>query len=569
MFSIRFNRNLLIMALIGVALYLSVVAWYGIRGETNPDTLSSVPPVTKEMAESTALDWFRNETGTTAEIEGTVYITDKQVQGYLEKNDLTKEYEKTLEAVVPLDYWRVALKADNESRIYVRVGLDEAKVYGFQTPKPRSDNAVSIKINDADEAVSMFGYSRADFEIGPPPSGKGYSIDTAPMFRFTSKSQHIGEAKLVIDISSNDKGLTEILPSLEPPADFISWMNKQDTGAGLYSILYIAGALIFGIVGLILIILKRKQSRFSRGILFSLVFLSAIGIYTYNSLPAQLASVEPSQLGIMSSSNFLFITSMIIYVLLAVSLYFNAVSGDVLWRERGWNPWPRWKDANFGNHVYASMGRGYLLCIFVMGVQQVLFLFAYNVFDTFSVNDPSQSMENLYWPWLFPTLAWYAGIGEEIVFRLFGISLFRKMLPEGRSRVSQNIIRFLSVLLPALIWAAGHAAYAFYPNYTRLFEVAALGLIFGFVFLRYGLYTAIFTHVSMDIILMSLSYMVDEKTIGATLLGIFYMATPFLVAAIILFLHRTFRKTPVDPPAQPLPNPNLYPYPNPGPVQNP
>jgi len=533
------------MALIGVALYLSVNAWYQYQQKTNPDAFSALPPVSKQMAENTALKWYQGKFGSpAAEAESTVYITDKKTEAYLEKNGLADEYEKKFQKILPLDFWRVTLKAAGGERIYIRVGMDEAKVYGFQSVDPYRADVLSMTGATPQQALQDLGYRPDDFQVELAAPQTGSRDDELFLVRYSSKTVKIGAAQLVIGQNGNQqKGITEIVPFFQLPDDFLSWLKKQDSGAALYSVLYMAGALIFGIVGLILIIIKRKNSRFSRGILFSLVFLSAIGVYTWNSIPAQTASVEPKQLNYVSNS-FLFFSSMILYVLLAVSVYFNAVAGDMLWRERGWNPWLRWKDASFGRHVYASMGRGYLLAIFVMGVQQVLFLFALGAFHSFSVSDPSQSMDNLYWPWLFPSLAWYAGIGEEIAFRLFGIALFRKILPEGRSPVSQQVIRFLSVLLPALIWAAGHASYAFYPNYTRLFEVTALGIVFGYVFLRYGLYTAIFTHVSMDIVLMSLAYMAAVRTPGSILLGVFYMATPFLVAAVILFLHRNFHRAP-------------------------
>ncbi|WP_438434197.1 CPBP family intramembrane glutamic endopeptidase [Gorillibacterium sp. sgz500922] len=545
MFSIRLNRKLLILALIGVALYLSVVAWYGIQGEDNPDSMPSQPPVTQATAEAKALEWYGSHmSGPPARAEETVYITDKKTEAYLAKNDLLDEYDKKLKKTLPLEFWRVELAVGDRQRVYVLVGLDEARVFGFQAAKPFSEQAPVVEQgtpNQAENGLRAIGFNPSDFTMGVPDSEIASFGNVSLKIPFTAKALSIGEAKVVVNVHSNQTGITQSAPSFQLPADFVSWLNGQDRGAAVYSFLYMAGAFIFGLVGLILMIVKRKNARFSRGILFSLVFLSAISLYTYNSLPAQKASVAPSQLASISDS-LLFFSSLVIYALLAVSVYFNAVSGDVLWRERGWNPWPRWKDDGFGRHVYASMGRGYLISIFIMGVQQVLFLFAFEAFDTFSVSDPSQSLDNLYWPWLFPTLAWYAGIGEELAFRLFGIALFRKMLPEGKSRVGRQLVRFLCVLLPALVWAAGHAAYAFYPNYTRLFEVTALGLIFGYVFLRYGLYTAIFAHVSMDIILMSLSYMTAEKTVGAILLGLFYMATPLLVAVVIRFLHGRFHR---------------------------
>ncbi|MCL6457847.1 MAG: CPBP family intramembrane metalloprotease [Gorillibacterium sp.] len=543
----NFNRKLFFLALIGIVLYFTANVWLGSKSEESLDTAVK-PTVSMDVAAQTALAWYHAEYGLElAHAEETVYSTDKTMSTYVTKYELNKVFDKTYAQVAPLDFWRVKLKPADEPVIYVRVAMNKAKVVGWEIAQSSKIYLGNLKV--AQNVLEQAGFSISDFIIDQPINDTVNPGKVA--LRFTSKTDKIGEAPLVINMNIMDGHALTMLPHFEPPQDFISWLAKQDKGAGLMATLYIVMALILGLVSLIFVIIKRKQARFSRGILFSLIVFGAIGVYSYNSLPAQVASMPVGSLEFLSLK-VLFISNLIIYAILGIALYFTSVSGDQIWRERGWNPWPSFKDTNFGQHVYSSMGRGYLLCFLVMGVQQLLFLFAYNAFDTFAVNDPSQSTFNLYWPWLFPTLAWYAGIGEEITFRLFGIALMRKLLPQGRG-VSQHVYRFIAVLAPSLIWAAGHTTYSFYPNYTRLFEVAILGLIFGYIFLRYGLYTAIFTHVSMDIILMSISNMYADSSPRGIFLGLFYIASPFLVGSIILFLHQKLRRKHQElPPPRPV-----------------
>ncbi|MBC8079779.1 MAG: CPBP family intramembrane metalloprotease [Gorillibacterium sp.] len=541
----KFNRNLFILAIIGIILYFVANGLYGSETEESLD-VTTKPSVTMQAASEKALDWYQAEYGIElAKADEIVYSNDKAMSTYVTKYELNDLFDKDYAHIAPLDFWRVKLSTGDGSTTYVRISMTEAKVVGWETVDSSKVYLGDLEV--AQNALQEAGFKYEDFTVDK--TGNGSNGHGKPTFRFTSTTDKIGKAPLVININIRDGHVLTLLPHFEPPQDFVDWLAKQDTGAGLMATLYIAVALILGIVSLVLVIVKRKQARFTRGILFTLVVFGAISLYSYNSLPAQAASMPVEGMEFLSPT-VLLISNLIVYAILGISLYLNAVSGDQLWRERGWNPWPRFKDANFGQHVYSSMGRGYLLCFFIMGVQQLLFLFAYNAFDTFAINDPSQSTFNLYWPWLFPSLAWYAGIGEEITFRLFGIALMRKILPQGRG-VSQHVYRFLAVLIPTLIWAAGHTTYAFYPNYTRLFEVAALGIIFGYVFLRYGLYTAIFAHVSMDIILMSIANMYADHSPQGILLGLFYIATPYLVGFIILVLHRRLRRdqplTPVQP----------------------
>ncbi|MNC76506.1 hypothetical protein D3C75_1282410 [compost metagenome] len=67
-----------------------------------------------------------------------------------------------------------------------------------------------------------------------------------------------------------------------------------------------------------------------------------------------------------------------------------------------------------------------------------------------------------------------------------------------------------------------------------------LGLIFGYVFLRYGFFTAVFAHAIMDSLLMSIYLMVEQPTLPHILAGIFYIILPALIGFIIRYLHPRF-----------------------------
>src|SRR5690606_18822517 len=159
--------------------------------------------------------------------------------------------------------------------------------------------------------------------------------------------------------------------------------------------------------------------------------------------------------------------------------------------------WARWKEAGYGKHVVAAMGRGHLGCLFILGVQSFMFFIGEHYFGVWATNDPLFSNYNLLYPLLFPLLAWGGALPEEAVYRLFGIILLKKLF---RSTA-------VAVLLTSMIWAIGHTSYPIFPAYTRFVEVTVLGLIFGWVFLKYGFITAVFAHAAVDSILMGFSLM--------------------------------------------------------------
>jgi len=216
---------------------------------------------------------------------------------------------------------------------------------------------------------------------------------------------------------------------------------------------------------------------------------------------------------------------------MSAATYMSLVAGDALWRRFGQPAWPRWREADFGQATLVGMGRGYLLACGLIGVQSVLFWIAWQQFGAWAVNDPAQSLDNMFRPALFPLMAWAAAISEEALYRLLGIALFKKLF---RST-------FLAVLMTSVIWALSHTQYAIYPAYTRFVEVTVLGLIFGYAFLRYGFLAVLFAHASFDSLLMSLS-LIDAEGSGSVVYALGYVALPAVIAVVIRAIHGTITK---------------------------
>ncbi|MFC7559300.1 type II CAAX prenyl endopeptidase Rce1 family protein [Paenibacillus farraposensis] len=87
---------------------------------------------------------------------------------------------------------------------------------------------------------------------------------------------------------------------------------------------------------------------------------------------------------------------------------------------------------------------------------------------------------------------------------------------------------FVASLITTLIWALGHTLYPIYPVFSRPIELTFLGLLFSFVFLRYGFIAAMFSHVIFDSILMSFSVMSLGNTVNL-IAGLFWIVLPALV----------------------------------------
>ncbi|MNI37115.1 Sporulation-killing factor biosynthesis protein SkfC [compost metagenome] len=377
-------------------------------------------------------------------------------------------------------------------------------------------------------------------------TNQGLLTEQFTLLNALSSSQHLeyekisdtqDPFKLRLKIEVADQAVIAFTPYFTIPDSYLAWLEKQDLSASLMTFISLGFSLLMTIAAVIYMIIHYKTMRFSRGWLLTLIFII---IYTLNNLnmsPGFQAMTGGSSLTQTSLFELLFIH--ILTLLLGLSVYVSFAAGSLMWERSGWQPWPQWKEAHFGQEVFYGMGRGYLLCLFMLGVQQVLFYVAETRFDVWAINDPSDSPLNMLKPGLYPTLAWVAAISEEATFRLFGIILFKKLFKSN----------FLAILLPSIIWAASHTQYPIYPVYTRLIEVTIIGIIFGYAFLKYGFITALFAHASMDSILMGLS-LLSLNDAGQALLGLGYILLPLLVGCFIAWLHGKRRRplTPWEPP---------------------
>jgi hypothetical protein len=168
-----------------------------------------------------------------------------------------------------------------------------------------------------------------------------------------------------------------------------------------------------------------------------------------------------------------------------------ALAGLRLARARGLSP-TAWSARGARDGVCAGLLCGLLLIFLVGAIQRVI---------------PGTLPRTLH-PTGFAAalVASLAGsLGEEILFRLFALSLLMRLLPAGRVGMS------LSVVVSSLMFGAAHAP-ALVALFGGLGEVPLLawawlialnglcGVTFGAIYLRHGIYAAILAHFATDLL---------------------------------------------------------------------
>lgn len=529
----KLNKKLLILALIGIVMYFLSNMIMGAINGTAMDEEMGKPAVSQQTATDIAVRFAIEQLGIAPAETSAVYQNDKYASGYVTKESLQEPYKELIQSHSPLNYWVIVINgATADQQAQIRVSMEEpARVTAWDTLTPlgKKHNEKSLPI--ALKALNDGGFNPENWTYQPAAEG-----DKANVFTFISKQERLkdpgsnADVPLAVSIGVENGKAAFLTPHLQVPDSYMDWIKSQEKLAKWMTGGFLVFTVILGIVALILAIVYARQVRWSRGIILAVVFLALYLVSNFNSADAvlDLQGGDPAARSI--TVIIMNAVVVVIAVLMTMAVWFSLISGEQQSRKLGWNLWPRFRDKDFGEAVFYGMGRGYLICLVILGVQQVLFLVASLAFDSFSISDPSQSTINMKWPYLFPATAWVAAIMEEAIYRLFGVALFKRILRYN----------FPALLAASLIWGLGHTGYTIYPSYTRLMEVTILGLIFGYVFLKYGFLTAVFAHAIMDSLLMSMYLMIEEPSPGHIAWGLFYIVLPALIGYLMRYLHHRF-----------------------------
>jgi hypothetical protein len=98
-------------------------------------------------------------------------------------------------------------------------------------------------------------------------------------------------------------------------------------------------------------------------------------------------------------------------------------------------------------------------------------------------------------------MALQAGFMEECLFRAVPLSLAALI---GEHFGCRRPLVAAALVIEALVFAAAHANYPGFPAYSRLVELFVPALIWGLIFLRFGLLPTVILHAGFDLVLMAI-----------------------------------------------------------------
>lgn len=448
--------------------------------------------------------------------------TDPYLSAYLNKNHWVEDYNRTYADRYPLQYYEVEWKNLSTGDIYyVLVHYTKHEIIGwnFFEDRDRLSEEETLQ-SQIQNVMTKQGYRIDDFWLLHPDSST---------YLFKSKEKPFQEADLMIEIKTNETVVTGFHAQIVPPEAFVTWFDKELLQKDLISLLLLPLTLFMGIAAVVTTIMYRKHIPFRRGILFTLIVLVLYLLDAYNSFPTLLSNY-PEDPQRFSKSFSIALINAIFTIFMVITVYFSLISGVGMFKTMGKKYWLTWNDQQYDKHILSSMGRGYIYAIMIIGLQNLIFFGADLSFDVWYYDDARFYTENYVYPFLFPLGAWTAAIVEEATYRLFGIAFFHKLL---RSKIA-------AIIVPNFIWSVGHMGYPFFPSYTRVIEVFIIGFVFTFIFLKYGFICAVFTHATLDSLLMGISLLSSVESVNA-LFTLLYILSPLLVALLIVQAYQRFR----------------------------
>lgn len=484
-----------ILSLLGFVLFAAVTV----------QEMASVGPasLTREDAGRLAAD-FLKEKGieTSGYVRTELYGGDTGMDAYLKRHKLQEEFERAAHGVRPLSYWEVTFFIPGADLYRVRLDESDGRVIGFELRRrvgpglPAVGEEEALRLAREELVRQGVALSRlAPVKLGGKEREERREQEWHGDYKFVWQdlSWRVGDARYVYKVGITGNRVTAFQTEFLIPQADLDWLEKQQNlGLILTGISFLGMLLLVVFSFVVAIAYPRHQADWGRGLILGIVLLACTLVSNLNEWPVFLVNVGIADI---PPEWMLWTTGLSVAafsLLSAGGTYLTAVAGGILENELWPGKWLRREDGRWPQRVRAAAYRGYLLAFFWLGLQSAFYWVSERYFGVWQENDYSLTPWNYLVPGLFPLLAWMAGIGEEITFRLLGMGLVRRYLGSA----------FLALLLPAMIWALAHSLYPVHPFYTRFVELTLLGVVIGWCFLRYDLETVIFAHIVFDTVLM-------------------------------------------------------------------
>lgn len=465
-----------------------------------------------------------------------IFDSDDYASIYLQKTQGIKKSNELIAGGIPVWFWGVRwFKELKKEGFTVDVDPTNGKIINFNYYVLDDEKGLDLTPEQArimaEEKVARQGLNLKDYEL-KDSTIKKQKNRTDYFFVWEKKGYFISEATLRLSVDIYGDKLGYFGRYLKVPEEFIRDLKKETSFGQVLSMVSFIFMILLIIAAIVVIIIQFKKDNvnWKFGLGFGIIIAVLTILSFFNAMPLLWASYPDT----VSKAIFLAMSFSGVFIgalLTGLIIFLFGSSGESLARDLWATKFTLWKALkNKDIHLSKLMtpvSVGYSLGFIFLGYVTLFYLLGAKFFNIWM--PPEVEYSNILgtaMPFLFPlTIAVTASISEEFMFRLFSISFLKKYLK----------LTWLGILLPALIWAYGHSNYPVFPAYVRGIELTLAGIVFGVVFLKYGLESVIIAHFVIDAALVGLP-LLKSGNIYFRSSGIIVMTLALIPVFIVLFL---------------------------------
>jgi len=479
-----------------------------------------------------------------------VFNTDSSTDIYLQKTIGPEEEERLFKQHnYELFSWRVRFfRQFQKEEFFVRVSAKTGQILGLnhliKDTDAREDLGKERALHKAEQFLrDNYGLNLQEYEFYEEQV-KRYEHRIDYSFSWQKKGVYIpwkdekGVGKLLTGATVAGSEITGFYKnSFNVPENFLRYLERQLINSEyLYNLYYIF--FLFLLFYSVFILFKRRNTlvfRICKRTFFYLaVFLVAINFASIFNDIQEFIITFPTSTSLWPFIVIGLLKSIVGLVMLSAVFLLPGLAGESMRQES----FPDKKHSSFiyyikssfySRSVTRSIILGYFFFFIILGFQAQIFHFGQKYLGVWREWYRLSQFSSAYLPFLsFFVIGTNAAFCEEIVFRVFAISLSKKFLKNTA----------LSVALASLVWGLGHSGYSIFPFWFRNAEVTLLGFLLGFIFLRYGIITAITTHYLLDIFLGAAPYILGRSSSFIFISSIFIYIIPLLFAIISYCINK-------------------------------
>lgn len=470
--------------------------------------------------------------------------------GFQKLNQFIKNYN------FDLFYWSIEFFKEGDKEQYaVTISSRTGQIIGYahqieETAKIEIIPKPQAKIDAIEFLKNRFGFDPVNYEI------KGdlttiYDFRKDHTFAWQNNEVSIpwtesgGTGKLVISITvSGDQVLRFNYNTFQVPDDFNRDLAKKGNISDNLSVVVNIFNTLFFISAVYYVVSRRNHlamhttKRFYILISIIVFLLSILGFFnTFESIVSSYVTTASYNAYLIR----FFINALVGTLMSSFFVLMPGLSGELLhfevFKDRRQGSFLRYIHSTFfSREVAKAVFLGYLVFIILLGMQSLLLKLGQNYCGVWVEYSWMTSLTTAYFPFLAAiTLGFKASISEEILYRMFGISLGKKIFKNTAA----------AVIVSSLLWGFAHSTYPVYPMWFRAIEVSILGIFLSFVYLKYGFICVLVAHYVFDVFWHSTGYLFGEVHIFYLVSSIGVLILPLLFGIFAYLKNRSIEEKPM------------------------